>query len=64
VLESVTDGALEVHRGAAEIRAAWTAYLEVLGRGDFRLRKQFLSAGEEWINNGSATACSSGAVPT
>ena len=51
VLEAITDGTLEVHRGAEAIRAAWTAYLEVLAKGDFRLRKTFLAAGEEWITN-------------
>jgi len=51
VLESITDGAREVHRGRDAIRAAWSTYLELMRRGGFALSKRLLAADGEWITN-------------
>ncbi|MGH3715831.1 MAG: nuclear transport factor 2 family protein [Micromonosporaceae bacterium] len=51
VLESITDGAREVHRGRDELRAAWSAYFAVMRQSGFRLTKQLLAADDEWITN-------------
>lgn len=51
VLESITDGAREVHRGREAIRAAWSTYLELMRRGGFALSKRLLAADGEWITN-------------
>jgi hypothetical protein len=50
-LESVTDGAHEVHRGAAAVRRAWTGYLGGLGERGLTLRKHLVVADGETIVN-------------
>jgi ketosteroid isomerase-like protein len=51
LLEVITDGALETHRGKAELYAAWFIYLDVMRRGSFQLRKQLVVADGSTITN-------------
>ncbi len=50
-LEAITDGAWEAYDGAEAIRAGWAAYLEVMGRRDFQLRKSIISITDDLIVN-------------
>ena len=50
-LEAITDGAWEAYDGAEAIRAGWAAYLEVMGRRGFTLRKSIVSVTGDLIVN-------------
>jgi nuclear transport factor 2 (NTF2) superfamily protein len=50
-LENFFDGAREEHRGADDIRRAWSGYLEAMGERDFRLKKQLQTVGDDIIVN-------------
>jgi hypothetical protein len=50
-LESLTDGAWEAYEGIDEIRAGWTAYLDVMAQRDFRLSKRLLGAEDDLVVN-------------
>jgi hypothetical protein len=51
VLELVTDGAREDHRGAAAIRRAWQVTLGAGARRGFRVRKTLVAADDDVIVN-------------
>ena len=50
-LESVTDGARELHRGAAAVRRAWAGYLGGLRARRLTLSKRLVSATSDTIVN-------------
>jgi hypothetical protein len=50
-LESLTDGAREVHVGAAAIRSAWAGYLAAMDARGFRLSKTLLGAADDVLVN-------------
>jgi ketosteroid isomerase-like protein len=51
LLESVTDGAQDVHRGAADIRRAWEGYIAAMDARDFTLHKTLTAASGDTIVN-------------
>lgn len=50
-LESVTDGAREIHRGPAALRMAWTTYLGAFRAQRLQLSKRLVTAGSDTIVN-------------
>jgi hypothetical protein len=50
-LESLTDGAREVHDGATSIRSAWAGYLAAMDNRGFRLSKSLLGASNDVLVN-------------
>jgi nuclear transport factor 2 (NTF2) superfamily protein len=50
-LEVVADGAHERHAGRADLRLAWTGYLEGMRRQRLNLRKELLSAEDRAVTN-------------
>ena len=51
LLESVTDGAQDLHHGAADIRAAWDGYIAAMAARDFKLHKTLTAASGDTIVN-------------
>lgn len=51
VLETVTDGAREIHRGQTAIRAAWEVYLAAMRTRQFRLSKTLIARTDEVVVN-------------
>lgn len=51
VLETLTDGAHEIHQGRAAVESAWRGYLGAMRAREFALRKDLLSAADGILVN-------------